>query len=98
MKIFRLLMLLGIAASFTPLAATMLASAIAAGHGCMLHEGFVNPCVIGGVDRGATLTAMFVSGWYMLFTLPAGVTLLLLWLVAEVVMPLVRWGRGKTRA
>jgi hypothetical protein len=41
-------------------------------YGCELHEGFVNPCIIFGADRGELLYALGVMGWFMLVTLPIG--------------------------
>lgn len=60
------LILFGVA----PLVSVIVASGIASAHGCTLHEGFVNPCVIGGQDRGELLYQMAVAGWLMMLTLP----------------------------
>lgn len=60
------LILFGVA----PLVSVIVASELAAAHGCTLHEGFVNPCVIGGQDRGEVLYQMAVAGWLMMLTLP----------------------------
>lgn len=57
-------------------------------HGCTLHEGFSNPCVIWGKDRGETLSGMFVMGWFMLVTVPAGAAILLV-LVIQIVFDLI---------
>ena len=71
--------------AFAPLISVLLSSWIASANDCVLNEGGVNPCIIGGVDYGATLTTMFVAGWFMFFTFPAGVAALLLWLAVLVV-------------
>ncbi len=42
----------------------------AARHGCVLHEGWTNPCIVDGHDWGDTLSSAFVSGWFALATLP----------------------------
>jgi hypothetical protein len=85
MRLFRIVVLVGLLASVAPLLA-MVAAGLTADHfGCRLHEGFVNPCVIGGRDYGETLYNMAMMGWLMLFTLPYGVGLLLVWAVTEIV-------------
>ncbi len=63
-----------------PVALAFLAGGIASAAGCVLHEGFANPCMIGGTDWGETLYTLFVMGWLALVTLPAaglGLALLL---------------------
>lgn len=85
MKLFRLLLLLGLLICAAPMISLFIAATLANHYGCTLHEGFANPCVIGGVDRGQTLYNMGVAGWLMLFTLPLGAALLALWIVVEVV-------------
>jgi hypothetical protein len=62
-----------------PIASVVIASTIASWNGCTLHEGFVNPCVVGGRDIGGTLYSMGVMGWFMIATLPMGVILFVLW-------------------
>ncbi|MEM8656077.1 MAG: hypothetical protein AAGF36_15155 [Pseudomonadota bacterium] len=64
-----------------PILSVLAASLIANTYDCTLHEGFVNPCVIGGVDWGETLYAMGVMGWLMLITVPAGAVILVLLMV-----------------
>ncbi|RVT96723.1 hypothetical protein EOD42_09930 [Rhodovarius crocodyli] len=65
-----------------PLISVFASATVAAHYGCVLHEGDAHPCLIGGWDAGGTLYGMFVMGWLSLFTLPSGLALLLLWLVA----------------
>ncbi len=60
------IVLIGIA----PVLSVVIASTVASANGCELHEGFANPCVIGGIDFGDTLYAMGVTGWLALVTLP----------------------------
>lgn len=67
--------------AFAPLISVLISSWIASANDCVLNEGGVNPCVIGGIDYGETLTTMFVAGWFMFFTFPAGVAALLLWFI-----------------
>ncbi len=91
MKWFRRLALLAVLASLLPLASTLSASLIADWYGCRLHEGSVNPCMIGGRDWGTALYNMFVMGWLMLLTLPFAMLTGLAWVVAE----LVQLARGR---
>lgn len=79
-------LVLGIIAllSMGPLLLALLAGAFAQANGCTLHEGNVNPCVVGGRDYGETLYTLGVMGWFALLTLPggmlvAGVYLLVVW-------------------
>ena len=69
----------------TPVAAVAWASAFARRHGCTLHEGFTNPCIVDGQDWGETLYTAFASGWFMLATLPVAALCLLAMLVLGVI-------------
>jgi len=90
MRWFRWIMTLALLACLAPLASLALAGAVAGAHGCRLHEGFVNPCVIGGADWGGTLYAMGMMGWLMITTLPVAAAIALVWIAVE----LVRWVRA----
>lgn len=68
----------GIVLCLLPLASVVLASGFASLNGCELHEGYVNPCVVFGIDRGDTLYSAALFGWFMMFTLPIAVILVLL--------------------
>ena len=68
-----------------PIISVLVSSAIAEAHGCVLNEGGANPCVINGKDYGETLVTMFLLGWLMFLTLPAGALAFLLWLVVLIV-------------
>lgn len=71
-----------------PLAGVLWSSWFASTHGCTLNEAGSHPCVVNGKDYGDTLAAAFVSGWFMLITLPVAalasllgaVTLFIAWL------------------
>ena len=67
-----------------PVASVAIAGTLANRHGCTLHEGFPNPCIINGVDRGETLYAMAVAGWFMLVSLPLLALGLILLLIAAI--------------
>jgi hypothetical protein len=77
-------LLLGLAICLAPAGGMIWASWFAARHGCTLHEGFQNPCVVDGTDWGGTLYTAFVGGWLMLVTLPAAALLMLILLVMAV--------------
>lgn len=70
--------------TFGPLLGVLLASAVAGANGCRLDEAGSYPCVVAGVDVGGLLSTLFVLGWLMLVTLPAGIVVgavgLVLWL------------------
>ena len=55
-----------------PLIVALGAGAYAANHGCVLHEGFVNPCIVDGQDVGQTLYQLGMVGWFAIATLPLG--------------------------
>jgi hypothetical protein len=82
---FRWAMVWLLALCAAPLVMALLAAGLANGLGCTLHEGFPNPCKVGGIDIGGALYAMGVSGWLMLATLPIGSLLILVWIVVEVI-------------
>ncbi len=84
-------LLAGLLVCLAPLGAVAWSSWFAERHGCTLHEGFLNPCVVGGHDYANTLYSAFVSGWFMLLTLPAGAILLLVLLKMAVVDLYRRW-------
>ena len=64
-----------------PILSVVIASAVTSANGCELHEGFANPCVIGGIDFGDTLYAMGVAGWLALVSLPLAALLGLAYVV-----------------
>jgi hypothetical protein len=59
--------------TLAPVLSVLAAYAIASVNDCTLHEGFVNPCLIAGVDLGSGLYTMGVLGWLGLITLPIGI-------------------------
>jgi nitrate reductase NapE component len=77
-----------------PVATVALSSWLAQANGCMLDEGNVHPCMIGGSDWGPALYTMFVLGWFMLATVPIGAFALAAWLLVIVVHYLV-WRRRR---
>ncbi len=68
--------------SWLPLLLMFAANLVANLADCALDEGGAHRCLILGRDWGDTLYQFLVGGWMMLFTLPLGALLLLLWLAA----------------
>ncbi len=64
--------ILSIIVGIAPIISVIIASAIAKMNNCTLHEGFVNPCIVWGVDMGHTLYSMSVMGWLALISVPIG--------------------------
>ena len=71
-----------------PLIVALGAGAYAANHGCVLHEGFVNPCIIDGQDMGQTLYGLGMVGWFAIATVPLGLgaaaILVFVWILTAV--------------
>ena len=44
-------------------------------HDCSLQEGFVNPCIVDGIDWGEKLYGSFASGWFLLVSIPVAIVL-----------------------
>lgn len=65
------------ALTLAPVLSVLVAAVITNLNDCVLHEGFVNPCLVAGVDLGGVLYAMGVMGWLGLITLPIGLPALL---------------------
>lgn len=79
-----------------PVASVFWASDFAQRHGCDLHEGFAQPCLVEGEDWGETLYLAFVMGWFALLTLPVAAAALLGLLVLALI-DLFRFVRQRIR-
>jgi len=55
-----------------PLICVMIACGVASAAGSHVDEGGVHPCIIGGVDYGEAVLNLFMCGWLMFLTIPAG--------------------------
>ena len=86
---------LGLLVAFValPFVPSLWAKAHAEAHGCQLHEGFVNPCMVDGVDQGEMLYGLFVSGWFGVVAGVAGFVGLIAWAIA-LYGEMSSWGRG----
>lgn len=81
-------------AGLAPGAAVIWSTRFAQRHGCTVHEGYVTPCLVDGVDYGDQLYAAFVSGWLLLFTLPISLISALI-LLGMGLLDLLRWRRRR---
>ena len=72
-----------VAFTLMPLGGVMAAGGLADLWGCTVDEGGATPCLVAGRDMGDFLVELFVSGWFMLLTMPVGAVLLLMWLVVR---------------
>lgn len=85
---FLLALVLTLLLAVAPLIVTLGAGTYAANHGCVLHEGFVNPCIVDGQDIGQTLYQLGMVGWFAIATLPLGLgaaaILILVWIITAV--------------
>lgn len=79
--IYLVVLFLILAVTLAPVGSLVLSGWIANANGCALDEGSAHPCVIGGVDRGELLYTMFVLGWLMFLTFPAGALAFTGWLI-----------------
>lgn len=91
--IHTLVVLLILLLGFSPFIGVAIAGSIAEANGCTLHEGFVNPCVINGVDRGQDLYTWFVLGWLGIATIPIAVVAAAAYIVIVLVVWLIRRSR-----
>jgi hypothetical protein len=73
--------------TIAPILCVLIASGIAYVTGSRLDEGNAHPSIILGVDIGSLLYFLFVSGWFMLLTIPTGLLALLIitiiWIVQK---------------
>jgi hypothetical protein len=91
--IHTLVVLLILVLGFSPFIGVAVAGYIAESNGCTLHEGFVNPCVIDGVDRGQDLYTWFVLGWLGIGTVPLGILAAAAYIVIVLIVWLIRRNR-----
>jgi hypothetical protein len=72
-----------------PLIVAIGAGTYAEAYGCVLNEGFVNPCIVDGSDVGHTLYDLGMIGWFGSVTIPFGalalIVLIVVWIVISAV-------------
>lgn len=74
-----------------PLIGMLAAGGLAGIGGCELNEGDVNSCILLGLDIGGPLYFLFVAGWFVFFTMPAGVLAAIVSLVVYIVTKILIW-------
>jgi hypothetical protein len=77
-----------------PIFTMIVAVSVANAYGCQITEGVVSPCMIGGSDYGSLLQAGGISFWYLLFTMPLGFVLFVIWLIVFLIH-LARFGKRR---
>ncbi|MFC5586689.1 hypothetical protein ACFPOD_16365 [Nitratireductor kimnyeongensis] len=81
-RIFTVLLVVILVLAALPVLSVAASSILASTYGCTVHEGFSNPCMIAGTDRGDMLYSMFVMGWLGIISLPLGMAALIAWTIA----------------
>jgi hypothetical protein len=81
MRWYRVTLLVIAVFAVCPIVPTVLASVLTLFTGCELHEGFTNPCVIGGTDWGDTLYVMGSAFWFLVVTVPMSFALFVLCMI-----------------
>ena len=78
--------------AMAPIGLTVYAANVAQGNGCTVSNGVLDPCLIDGVDKAPELQALANSFWYALYTWPAGILLITVWLLV-LLWHRTRWKR-----
>lgn len=94
--IYLIVLLLILLVAAAPVISVLGAGVVANWAGCKLDEGSAHPCVIGGHDYGELFYTLFVLGWFMFLTFPAGVIAVLVWLIAFLTH-LAMWRKRRAR-
>jgi hypothetical protein len=84
--------------AISPMIPVSIAASIAERNNCVLHEGFVNPCVVNGVDMGQNLYTMGMMGWFIIATIPLGLSVLALYIISVAGFYIFRWFRSRKLA
>jgi hypothetical protein len=78
-----------------PLVILLLGGAVAGALGCNMPIAATAPCLFMGADLSEAMSIAVFFGYLAFWTLPAGTTLLGLWLVVAVIVTLVWWLRWR---
>ena len=79
----------------SPLIPVIIASSIAENNDCVLHEGFVNPCIVNGEDWGQDLYTWSMMGWFAIGTLPLAVMVAGGYLLVVIIIAIVQASRRR---
>jgi hypothetical protein len=93
--IYILVLVVILVIALAPLVSVIVASEIAAAHGCQLDEGSVHTCIVNGEDWGQTLYMMAMFAWLLIASLPIGVILGGIWLIILIMHLLIRYRARK---
>jgi hypothetical protein len=85
MRLFRILMGVLILLAALPALSMVAAETIARIYGCALDLAAPKPCMVGGEDIGQGLFTLGMMGWFLFATMPVLVTLVLAWILTELV-------------
>jgi TRAP-type C4-dicarboxylate transport system permease small subunit len=80
------------AGALAPIGVTVYAANLAQHYGCNFTDGRIDPCIVDGVDQAPSLQAMASGFWYALYTWPAGIVLMVVWLLV-LLWHRTRWKR-----
>jgi ACR3 family arsenite efflux pump ArsB len=81
-----------------PLVGLLLGGAVAGALGCNMPIAGTMPCLFMGADLSEALAVAVALGYLAFFTMPAGTTLLGIWLIVAVLVTLVWWLRRRRAA
>lgn len=98
LKLYALWLGIIVLVGIVPLLLTLGAGMVAEANGCTLHEGYVNPCVIWGEDRGETLYSLGMMFWYSFYTVPLAAFAFFVWLLILIVHVVLRILRKVTKS
>jgi hypothetical protein len=84
--VFILLLIFILLVAFGPALIAVVSQTIAEAFGCQVDLNRVIPCVIGGKDYGGTFYNLGFAIWYSYLSIPAGLVLFVLWLIAAVIV------------
>jgi hypothetical protein len=79
--------------SIGPLVLLLLGGAVAGALGCNMPIAASAPCLFMGADLSDAMSIAVFFGYLAFFTVPAGTTLLGIWLVITVIVTLIWWLR-----
>ena len=85
MRAFRAVMAVLLFICLLPLMSMAVAEFIAQVNGCKLDLTGAHPCIVGGRDIGHDLLTLGMMGYFLFATMPAGVGIVVLWVVVELI-------------
>jgi hypothetical protein len=71
--------------AFAPAIPMRIGEMIAEANGCRVEEAYAHPCIVNGEDWGVRVQGLVMYAWYLLLTVPVGLVLCGIWLIALIV-------------